>query len=98
MLLESRSLGHWGWTFRRWVTRSANAAESGQVGAVLRAEPNALEFVAWSSADPTNGSAPAGLMSTLPESTLFAAELTGGSELVAQRWDTSNRQRRAKWR
>lgn len=62
------------------------AAESGQAGAVLRAEPNALELLAWSSADPENGTAPAQLMSTLPESTLFAVEFTGGSELVADRW------------
>ncbi len=64
----------------------SEAAESGQAGAVLRAEPNALELLAWSSADPENGTAPAQLMSTLPESTLFAVEFTGGSELVADRW------------
>jgi hypothetical protein len=64
----------------------ADAAESGQAGAVLRAEPNALELLAWNSGDPTNGAAPAELMSTLPESTLFAIEFTGGSELLANRW------------
>lgn len=64
----------------------SGAAESGQAGAVLRAEPDALELLAWSSADPENGTAPAQLMSTLPESTLFAVEFTGGSELVADRW------------
>lgn len=64
----------------------ADAAESGQAGAVLRAEPNALELLAWNSGDPTNGAAPAALMSTLPESTLFAIEFTGGSDLLANRW------------
>lgn len=64
----------------------ASAAESGQVGAVLRAEPNALELLAWSSAAPPSGSAPAELTPTLPESTLFALEFTGGAEQVADRW------------
>jgi hypothetical protein len=65
----------------------ASAAESGQIGAVLRAEPDALEFVSWSSSDPQSGAEPAQLMPVLPESTLFAVEVTGGQELVADRWD-----------
>lgn len=63
-----------------------SAAESGQVGAVLRAEPNALELLAWSTSDPQNGTVPGQMMATLPESTLFALESTGGSEFVAERW------------
>ena len=63
-----------------------SAAESGQVGAVLRAEPNALEFLAWSSSPPQGGAATAQLAATLPQSTLFAVEFTGGSQLVADRW------------
>jgi hypothetical protein len=65
----------------------ASAAESGQIGAVLRAEPDALEFVSWSSSDPQSGAEPAQLMPVLPGSTLFAVEVTGGQELVADRWD-----------
>lgn len=63
-----------------------SAAESGRVGAVLRAEPNALEVVAWSSAEPQNGTVPGQMMATLPSSTLVALEYTGGSQFVAERW------------
>lgn len=63
-----------------------SAAESGRVGAVLRAEPNALEVLAWSSAEPQNGAVPGQMMATLPASTLFGLEYTGGSQLVAKRW------------
>ncbi len=59
---------------------------SGQAGAVIRAEPNALELLAWTSAAPPGGDEPARLTSGLPTSTLMAAETTGGSALVADRW------------
>lgn len=64
----------------------ADAADAGQAGAVLRADPDALELLAWSSVGPPTGSAPGALMGTLPDSTLFAAEFTGGADLVADRW------------
>lgn len=62
------------------------AGDAGQTGAVVRAEPNALEVVAWSSLTAPAGGGPAELMASLPDSTLVAVELTGGAELVAQRW------------
>lgn len=64
----------------------AQAEDAGQTGAVLRAEPNAIELVAWSGAATSGDAAAAELMSSLPDSTLFALELTGGAELVAERW------------
>ncbi|MCZ3387137.1 MAG: hypothetical protein LH630_09285, partial [Actinomycetia bacterium] len=64
----------------------AGAADAGQAGAVLRAEPSALELLAWTSTGPPSGAAPGELMATLPESTLLAVELTGGSALVGDRW------------
>lgn len=64
----------------------AQAADAGQSGAVLRAEPNAIELVAWSGAVAQGDGSPAELMASLPDSTLFAVELTGGAELVAERW------------
>ena len=64
-------------------------AESGRAGAVLRAEPNALEVLAWSSVAPAGDGQAASLMTTLPASTLLAVELTGGRELVADRWQTT---------
>ncbi len=66
--------------FSRWST-------SGQAGAVFRAEPDALELLAWSSVAPPGGGARAQLAGTLPESTLVAVETTGGSMLVTERWD-----------
>lgn len=63
--------------------------EVGLAGAVLRAEPNALELLAWSSSDPTQGSAtPAALVAGLPESTLMALEVTDGADLVAGQWQS----------
>ena len=62
-------------------------AESGRAGAVLRAEPNALEVLAWTSVAPQGDGQAASLMTTLPASTLLALEFTGGSELVADRWE-----------
>lgn len=64
----------------------AGAADAGQAGAVLRAEPSALELLAWTNTGPPSGAAPGELMATLPESTLLAVELTGGSALVGDRW------------
>lgn len=63
-----------------------DVAESGLTGAVLRAEPSALEVVAWSSVAPQGDGQTAQLMTSLPGSTLLAVEFTGGAELVADRW------------
>lgn len=65
----------------------ADVAESGLAGAVLRAEPHALEMVAWTSAAPQGDAQAAQLMTSLPGSTLLAMEFTGGAELVTDRWD-----------
>ena len=62
-------------------------AEAGQAGAVLRAEPNALELLAWTSVTPPGQSSAASLVTSLPASTLFAVELTGGTTLVADQWE-----------
>ncbi len=62
-------------------------ADAGQAGAVLRAEPQALEVLAWSSVAPPGGGQAASLMTSLPASTLLAVEFTGGRELVADRWE-----------
>jgi hypothetical protein len=59
----------------------------GQSGAVLRAEPNALELLGWSNAVPPGGTDPATLMESLPDSTLFAAEATGGGDQAREQWD-----------
>lgn len=64
----------------------ADLGNSGQSGAVLRAEPNALELQAWTSAPPINGDTPVQLTPTLPESTLLAVESTGGSDALTDRW------------
>ena len=64
----------------------AQAEDAGQTGAVLRAEPDAIEVVAWSGAATQGDAGPADLMASLPDSTLFALELTGGADLVAERW------------
>jgi hypothetical protein len=60
--------------------------ESGQTAAVVRAEPDAVELVGWSSVTPPGGSTPVSLMSGLPDSTLFALEFTGGSAAVERQW------------
>ena len=65
----------------------AQAAESGQTAAVLRAEPDAIELEGWSTAEPPTGTAPVSMIGALPESTLFAMEFTGGREEVAEQWD-----------
>ena len=65
----------------------AQLAESGQTAAVLRAEPDAIELVGWSSAEPPGGTAPVSLVGDLPDSTLFALEVTGGAESVAKQWE-----------
>lgn len=58
----------------------------GLAGAVVRAEPNALEMLTWTSAAPQGDGQAGQLMTSLPDSTLFALEFTGGTELVADRW------------
>jgi hypothetical protein len=70
--------------FSRW-------GRSGQAGAVFRAEPDALELLAWSSVAPPGGGERAQLAGTLPESTLVAVETTGGSSLVTERWNQVGR-------
>lgn len=60
-------------------------ADAGQVGVVLRAEPSALELLAWSSVD-SAAPAPALLAENLPDSTVFALEVTGGADVLAERW------------
>ncbi|MFL6179931.1 MAG: hypothetical protein ACJ74E_08785 [Actinomycetes bacterium] len=63
----------------------ADAERAGQTAAVIRAEPDAVELVGWSSAAPPGGG-PVSLVDGLPDSTLFAAEATGGSDSVAEQW------------
>jgi hypothetical protein len=63
-------------------------AEAGVAGGVVRADPDAIEFIAWSSAAPPTGDQPVGIVSGLPDSTLFALEFTGGSEYVAEQWES----------
>jgi hypothetical protein len=63
--------------------------QSGQVGAVVRAEPDAIEMVAWNTAPvPDWASSPVSMVQQLPASTVFAVGFTGGATAVAQRWDT----------
>jgi hypothetical protein len=59
---------------------------AGQTAAVIRAEPDAVELMGWSSATPLSTEIPASLAAGLPDTTLFALELTGGSETVAEKW------------
>ena len=63
----------------------ASAQRAGQTAAVIRAEPDAVELVGWSSAPPP-GDGPVSLVAGLPDSTLFAVEATGGSDSVAEQW------------
>ena len=67
----------------------AGLAEAGVTGGVVRADPDAIEFVAWSSAIPPTGDQPVGIVNGLPESTLFALEFTGGSAYVAEQWESA---------
>ena len=60
----------------------------GQTGAVLRAEPSALELLAWSSVDVSTTATPAALAEGLPKSTVFALEVTGGADAVARQWQS----------
>lgn len=60
----------------------------GQTGAVLRAEPSALELLAWSSVDVSTSSTPAVLAEGLPKSTVLALEVTGGADAVARQWQS----------
>ncbi|HEX5016435.1 MAG TPA: hypothetical protein VFX15_02480 [Actinomycetes bacterium] len=60
---------------------------SGQMAAVLRAEPDAIEVAGWMSGESPYGSAPVTLVNELPQSTLFALEFTGGAESFAEQWD-----------
>ena len=63
-------------------------AEAGATGGVVRADPDAIEFIAWSSAAPPTGDSPVGIVNGLPDSTLFALEFTGGSQYVAEQWES----------
>lgn len=64
----------------------AGLTGAGLTGAVLRAEPQALELVAWTSAHPYDSTTPVALSEGLPASTLLAFEITDGDAIVAQRW------------
>ena len=61
-------------------------AAVGQSAAVLRADPDALELVGWSSAALPDAAGAASLAAVLPADTALALEGTGGSALVADRW------------
>jgi hypothetical protein len=61
----------------------------GQSGAVLRAEPTALELLGWSNALPPGQASSAALVESLPDSTLFAAEVTGAGAQVGEQWAQS---------
>ncbi len=63
--------------------------ELGQSGAVLRAEPTALELLAWSNAVPYTSTDPVSLVGSLPDSTLLAVEWTGGAQVVQDEWAQS---------
>lgn len=61
---------------------------AGQAGAVLRAEPSALELLGWSTDAPRSTSGPATLVEGLPSSTVVALEATGAADALATRWSS----------
>jgi hypothetical protein len=64
----------------------ADPLARGQTVGVLRAEPDAIDLVGWSSAALPGDAATAELASRLPADTVVAIEATGGAALVEQRW------------
>jgi hypothetical protein len=64
----------------------ADPLARGQTVGVLRAEPDAIDLVGWSSAALPGDAATAELASRLPADTVVAVEATGGAALVEQRW------------
>jgi hypothetical protein len=69
-------------------TQLDSLADIGQSAAVLRAEPDAVELVGWSTIALPPSAGSASLAPGLPEGTALAIEGTGGSSLVADRWRT----------
>ncbi|MEO8329721.1 MAG: hypothetical protein ABI586_06955, partial [Candidatus Nanopelagicales bacterium] len=62
-------------------------AMAGQVGAVVRVEPSAIELIGRSTEAGTLGADPTGLIGSLPSSTAAAFAMTGGGDAVAKQWD-----------
>ena len=64
-------------------------AEAGPSAAVVRAEPDAIELLGWTSSSALSGSRHVDLAQSLPDSTLLALELTGGATYVREQWDNA---------
>ena len=60
--------------------------DAGAAGGVIRADPDAIEVLAWSSAAPPTGDQPVSIVGGFPDTTLFALEFTGGSQYVTEQW------------